>query len=703
MIDDPRMDPADLRSASFPGSFRRYDARAVDEFLTTVAERVAETNALVDDLRRQLLEARSDNLEASAAGAADEAPDLRNLTDDELVRLVGDETAHVLTTARHAADEIRTKAEEAAARMIREATAEANRSQEEAEQRVAELTTEAEGARDAAVAAAEVEAEGIRAEAAADAERTISEAAEQASAVAEQNEAARVAAEEEVARIIADARDEGARMIDEAKDVRRQILGDLRRRRDLGRAQVERLATGRDALLAAYDDVRANLDEITARLAEVLPDPAVEAEPLPEIPEIPELDEDVSAEDVAHSGGAERDASGFTGIVGAKAAEDDSTEDAPPVDAGADTGVLAAEDEIAAADSIPEPDPDLPAVDTATGEQAEGGAEIQEPLQEPDEAEAPDEADGAGAVDPSASGEEDTAGPADDAEEAGVDALFARIRAERAESVARAQEILAVDRSSDAEPAVEQPDVDGPDAVVAATAADGVEPDEQDGDVERVPPALLATGPVWEHRNEAVAALDKKLSRALKRVLSDEQNEVLDALRRTESTSLSDLLPDLDDHVAAYAAAARPHLSAAASAGASQVDPDVPVDGGPLADVLGRTLVEPFRRRIERTAADVEGDADELDERLRAVYREWKVEHIGGATRDALLDAYAHGQHTAAPALATLRWLIDPAQGPCPDAQDNALAGEVQKGTTFPTGDDCPQAHPGCLCLLAVD
>ena len=49
-----------------------------------------------------------------------------------------------------------------------------------------------------------------------------------------------------------------------------------------------------------------------------------------------------------------------------------------------------------------------------------------------------------------------------------------------------------------------------------------------------------------------------------------------------------------------------------------------------------------------------------------------------------------------------VRWLIDPTQGPCPDAQDNALAGAVPVGEVFPTGDACPQAHPGCRCLLVV-
>ena len=71
-------------------------------------------------------------------------------------------------------------------------------------------------------------------------------------------------------------------------------------------------------------------------------------------------------------------------------------------------------------------------------------------------------------------------------------------------------------------------------------------------------------------------------------------------------------------------------------------------------------------------------------------------------TDDALLSAYALGTLSAAEPDGKVRWRIDPTQGPCPDAQDNALAGEVGAGEAFPTGDSCPQAHPGCRCLLVT-
>ena len=37
----PRIDPVALRSATFPGSFRKYESRAVDHFLGELADRYA--------------------------------------------------------------------------------------------------------------------------------------------------------------------------------------------------------------------------------------------------------------------------------------------------------------------------------------------------------------------------------------------------------------------------------------------------------------------------------------------------------------------------------------------------------------------------------------------------------------------------------------------------------------------------------------
>ncbi len=639
--DDPRIDPAELRRVRFPGSMRKFDAKAVQDFLASVAERVEATNALVDRLQAERDAAQSQATEQQPAPSPFDRVDLASISEDELVRLVGEETVHVLSTARKAASDIRTKAEESAARVIRESTAEAADLVATAETDAAALSAEAAGARDAAVAEAEAEGARITENAAEEAERVIAEAREDAEALTAAAADLRREAAEEKDRIIEEAKDEGRAMLAEAKDVRTRILEDLQRRRDLGRSQVERLAAGRDQLLDAYAAVRANIDEITAKL-------------------------EVGLIETASSGHDPLLDDGFAGIVISGIDDQDEVDDEQE----------AAEDDASAGDD-----------DTAPSDEAGPEAE---------------NADEAAAEDGS---EPDGSEPATDDEHPDVDALFAKIRADRAESVARAQQVLAgaegdaaTDEAGDQEAATATDATDEDELVDAASE----ETDDATG-FEHVPAELLADEESRAARAAVLDRLDKALTRALKRHLADEQNVVLDALRRSESTDLADLLPPADAHIAGYAAVAAVELAAAAAAGAALVDDTVEVDVSALAAELGTALVEPFRRRIERSAAEVDGDADALDERLRALYREWKVEHIGGLASDSLLSAYARGQHAAAPAGAKLRWTIDPEQGPCPDAEDNALAGAVTKGEPFPTGDECPQAHPGCRCLLVVE
>jgi len=717
MTDDPRIDPADLRNVRFPGSSRRYDARAVDQFLETVATRITATNVFVDELRAQLAQVQ----DAPAPPLPAPAPsDLSLLDDDALVRLVGEETASVLSTARRAAEEIRSKAEESAARMIREATVEADRLSEEARARAAALTAEAEGAHARATSEAEEAAIRIRDEASAEAERLTAQARDAAEAQQAELEARRADAAAEVEEILQAAREEGRGMVAEAREVRSRILEDLQRRRDAARAQVERLLEGRDRLLAAYAAVRENLDDITGELADALPVPAE-----PDLPDgfagVVGTDAptgevaDHSGEDAAPAGDvAHEDADAVAADV--TAAEPDDTR-APTAAAPEPEAEVEDEDEDEADEADEAPADESPVEEADAGADAGGGdddergspAEEARPIaameDEPVEQQAGDEPTTVEHDEPmeADAGE----GPAGD-----VDALFARLRAEREQSVAKAQAVLAaapapVAESAD-EPADEQGDhVDdepgGGGAPGAAPAAEGGTETAPAGDVDRVPEEFLADEALLARRADALGPLADGLHRALKRRLADEQNELLDLLRRSGSTDPDDLLPDEAEQVQAYARIAEHHLAAAAGAGldAGGGADGTAVDVAELADALGRNLVEPFRRRVERAAGDVD-DADELDERLRALYREWKVQHVGPAADDGLLSAYARGTHAAAGGHGMLRWLIDPQQGPCPDAQDNALAGAVPVGDAFPTGDTCPQAHPGCRCLLVV-
>ena len=75
--------------------------------------------------------------------------------------------------------------------------------------------------------------------------------------------------------------------------------------------------------------------------------------------------------------------------------------------------------------------------------------------------------------------------------------------------------------------------------------------------------------PLLQRRDAELDAIEHRLARRLKRVLADEQNEVLDRLRRLGGgrVDAGSLLPPTDRHAAAYAEAAAEELATAAGAG----------------------------------------------------------------------------------------------------------------------------------------
>ena len=212
-----------------------------------------------------------------------------------------------------------------------------------------------------------------------------------------------------------------------------------------------------------------------------------------------------------------------------------------------------------------------------------------------------------------------------------------------------------------------------------------------------------------EERDELLDNVEAGLTRALKRVLQDEQNEVLDALRRAGTSSAPAVLPAAEPQLAGYREAALPWLRQAARAGvgfvsdpppASEAEHDHPsLDS--QARTLARELVEPLRERLSR-ALDSAADADDASlaaESIRATYRQWKVQQVEASARHHALTAFSVGAFAAAPEAVELQWLVDD-DGHCPDCDDNALAGPTPKGQPFPTGQLHPPAHPGCRCLL---
>jgi hypothetical protein len=114
-----------------------------------------------------------------------------------------------------------------------------------------------------------------------------------------------------------------------------------------------------------------------------------------------------------------------------------------------------------------------------------------------------------------------------------------------------------------------------------------------------------------------------------------------------------------------------------------------------------------LRDRLSVTILDVvaEGPYQSTHELQRALataigarYREFKQRDLEPVLGDLISAAYARGGYEGAAPNAELRWV--PAEvGQCPDCDDNALEPTL-KGRPFPTGQQCPPAHPGCRCIV---
>ncbi|MEY2424375.1 MAG: hypothetical protein QOI95_4442 [Acidimicrobiaceae bacterium] len=661
-----RVGPDAVARTTFPTSFRGYDPDHVRVFLEHIAGELRDARDREAALRSELEAAEA---RAESASHPDEA---------QLTATLGEETVRVLLAAREAATEIRAKGEDSVARLLREAQDEATRMKSEAESILNRRTEEAEKT----AAAIRTAAEQALAEAQAEAEAAVVEllAAGQAATEEARNEVERIraGAEADAEEVREAARGQAREMVDEALLVRSRVLEDLSRKRKTARVQLERLQGGRERLLESYEIVRRTLEEATNELkgsltaAKQVADAAarrVEAEPAPTA-------EELEAE-----------------VEAARAAGLPLVDDEPELEAF--------DEQLPEGEMVPiEPSADFEAVRVIEEPESEV-VEIVEIVEIVEVVEAVEAVDVVAVVEVV----EEVADEETEATDVDVDDLFARIRAARAEEVAKAHDILGDEPSAEpvdepvaeteTETATELPDEpdDAPDA----------EPlEDRDASDDYVPtPVAPDDQALLERRDAATDAAEQKATRKLKRVLADEQNDVLDQLRRNAKAKITDLLPAPKEHAGRYAAAASGALAEAAQAGASFYGNNGAVTTvDDLAHELGEALALPLRERVSDSLREAAGDDEALADGVRAAYRDWKTHRIGMQARDTVFAAFNLGLYEATPDGAAQRWLVDDGGSPCPDAEDNSLAGLVIKGDAYPTGHCYPPAHPGCRCLL---
>ena len=650
------------------------------EFLRMVAAELARLQERERFLERELRTSQRSTSPSSIA------------LDEELVtKMLGEEAARILQTSREAGTQIKIRAEEGASRLLREATDEAQRLREEAE----------------------VEAARRRQDATADAESELEMAKQQ-----------------------------GREMVNEARAYRERVLNELARRRELARQQIEQLVHGRDRLLQAFERSRLVAVDVMAELTP-LGEPNEYVDLSPTTGPVPLMVKNMprpgSAADLARQQ-AEAD---LAAAAAAQAADhdDDATTVLTLVETTEVIEVIEFEviepvaifdhandddddddDEVDDDDCDGQPDTRADAVVKLDISRSDDADQADDPDREPAQVVALFDIDRSN--DDQSVSDDTTEAPADDADtvpddesddpmviRASADDLFARLRAARAQGVAERA------REAKAAPAAGSPLAVALEAVAALfeTAPVAAGPTEDSvflatADAPAVP--VVVDDTAFARRDEALTPLIVAGARKLKRVLADEQNDVLHALRgKNPVRTIEGMVATEAEQVARYATAVSAELSAAAVAGAvsmgmraSAAQREVKKANATASagQMLASELIVPLRARLQRCIADTEGDPSEMATLVRMVYREWKAQRIDEHLDDVARTAFGRGALAGVAAGTPICWMVDPAGPQCPDAEDNALAGVLPAGDKFPTDHQCAPAHSGCRCMIVT-
>jgi hypothetical protein len=562
------------------------------------------------------------------------------LDEATVTALLGEETARVLTVAREAAQQMRDRAAETAERIVREASAEVARLREQAE----------------------IESSRRRSDAATDSESEIELAKQQ-----------------------------GREMVNEARAYREKLLNELAVRRELARQQIEELIRSRDRLKAAFE--RASLaasgvvgdltdfDEAAEEFQQAVP-VVIETKPISVIeprndsptnvlPFDREKFEDDATETVSEPANEIVDEP-VTELVSEPEILEPVVEAENIVPVIQDSAPTIADEQPAESDDghrakivqmfgrtsrrlhpsteTPEVDQSVPTVPKAKTSEAKTPELIKK-------------------IEPKKSS---------------VDDLFAKLRQAGAENVASS--VKTVKDSS--HKTTEKPKK-------AVEPPKPIEPDLK----------------MFERRDSALIAVDEMLVKKLKRVLADEENAMLNYLQSKKAqVALEKVLPSFENQLQIFVEATSKELIEAAMSGAQSLSKSLKSDlrkkisNATVMQVLSKKLADdivyPLRERIQKCVEGSDGSASEMSSLIRSTYREWKMKQVDKIVGDISRLAYSRGAYLVLETGVKVCWMVDPNGPPCADAEDNSLAGEVNCGEKFPTGDEHPVIHAGCKCLV---
>ena len=640
--------PTAVAGATFPSSRRGFDQNEVRDFLRMVSAEISRQQERITFLERELLNSQQ----------AAPAPQIE-LNEETITELLGEETARIVQAAREAAGKIKVRSEETATRLVREATDEAARVREDAE----------------------LEAARVRQDATSDAEAEILMAKQQ-----------------------------GRDMVNEARAYRERVLADVARRRELAREQIEDLMHGRDRIVQVFDRARIATEDVLRELDDVAEEPsefvnlAPTTGPIPIIVQADEIeareamrpavssapafapydqDEDVAvmAEEVV----IDRTALIEDVVVIEKTVVEELLVEEPVIEAVAEVSVVV-ETPIAPVVELVVETPVSNVVPLFARQEVQAVDTDDEDLDDEDDVNDPPLViveHKAKVVVP----------PADD--------IFAKLRRSGAESVAKEVATTQVKKAEPKKKIAEKETAKVSEPVVEKAVEIAAEPAIEE----------VAAPTPFELRDEALAPVIAAMSRRLKRVLADEQNEVLDILRgKLPVKTLDAIVGPKSDHSARMIEALEASLRGAALAGAKslsnasdkEVQKMVTSQMAAINEYVVATVVAPLRERLSRSISQASGDNAELTSLVRLVYREWKNTHVDTQVDNIAQTSFGRGAFAALTPGAQICWKVDPNGPACADAEDNSLAGFVGAGEAFPTGHTHAPAHAGCRCALVL-
>ncbi len=207
-------------------------------------------------------------------------------------------------------------------------------------------------------------------------------------------------------------------------------------------------------------------------------------------------------------------------------------------------------------------------------------------------------------------------------------------------------------------------------------------------------------------RDSSLADVTLQMSRRVKRILQDDQNDLLDVLRKGGVEELLKRVTELLGRFEQHSEALYPYLDQARTlgtqfiAGVGESSEDRNTELQRVVEELSSLISELSLKRISSIYASLEsGESPGQVSLINSIYRDLRIQKVDEIVGDYVNAAFCIGVRET-PGVLSFDWITFDLGGNCSDCDDNALANPNPKDEDFPTGHRIPPVHPGCRCMI---